>query len=220
MRPPQQRAWEEHRNRFLVPVPREDTSTSVAACPPLDLTSLFGRSGPLLVEVGPGSGEALLAAAARRPEANLLAFEVHQPSLAQLVKRLSDRGIANVRLVEADAVDGIARLLVAGSVDELWTYFPDPWPKARHHKRRLVSRAFADLAAARLRSGASWRLATDWDDYAEQMHDVLDQHPEFVVDDEVADAADAVASARPTTRFEQRGLAAGRRTHDLVYRRR
>ena len=211
MRPPQQRAWDQHRDRFLVPVPREDTSTSVAVGSPLDLMALYGRPGPLLVEIGPGGGEALLATAVQRPETNLLAFEVHQPSLAQLIKGLDESGVTNVRLVEADAVAGLDRLLPAASVTELWTFFPDPWPKARHHKRRIVSAEFADLAAARLAPGGTWRLATDWDEYAEQMHRVLDHHPAF----------DAVAAtARPRTRFERRGLAAGREIHDLVYRRR
>lgn len=221
MRGPQLRAWTEHRDRYLVPIRREDTSTSVAADQRLDPERLFARPGPLIVEVGPGAGEALLAGAERRPEANLLAFEVYQPSLARLVRLLSDAGVTNVRLVEADAVAGLERLLPAGSVAELWTYFPDPWPKARHQKRRLVGAEFADLAATRIEPGGVWRLATDWPDYAEQMRRVLDAHPDFTAlpTELVADQTD-VRGDRPVTRFEQRGLDAGRTISDLGYRRR
>lgn len=216
MRPPQQRAWDRHRHRFLVPVDREDTSTSVAAGPPLDPEDLFGRPGPLIVEVGPGAGEALLATADRAPEANLLAFEVYQPSLGHMIKLLADRDLANVRLVQADAVAGIRRLLPAASIDELWTYFPDPWPKARHHKRRILSPEFADLAASRIKPGGIWKLATDWANYARQMRDVLDPHPHFVRDA----GCGSGAAERPITRFERRARDAGREITDLAYRRR
>ena len=215
MRPPHERAWHQHRHRYLIEVEREHTSTSVAAGPPLDLVDLFGRPGPLIVEIGPGAGEALLLGASTRPEANLLAFEVHQPSLARLVKRLADTDLGNVRLVEADAVAGIRRLLPESSIDELWTYFPDPWPKARHHKRRILGQDFAELAAGRIAPGGIWRLATDWADYAEQMRGVLDRHPDFV-----ADRTAAAGPDRAVTRFEQRGLDAGRKIVDLAYRRR
>jgi tRNA (guanine-N7-)-methyltransferase len=215
MRPPHQRAWDQHRDRFLIPVRRLETSTSVAPGQPLDLTALFGRSAPLVVEIGPGGGEALIAAATGRPEVDLLAFEVHQPSLARLIKLLADAAVDNVRLVEADAVAGLRELVPAGSIDELWTYFPDPWPKARHHKRRILTREFADLAVSRIRPGGRWRLATDWADYAEQMRTVLDGHPELTASQPAAHPAD-----RPLTRFEQRGIDAGREIVDLDYRRR
>lgn len=222
MRPPHQRAWELHRHRYLVPIERADTSTSVAAGPPLDPSCLFGRAGPLIVEIGPGAGEALVAAAARRRDANLLAFEVHQPSLARLTKRLADTDLTNVRLAEADAVAGIRRLLPAASIDELWLFFPDPWPKARHHKRRILRPDFADLAASRIAPGGVWRLATDWQDYAAQMRDVLDAHPAFVAEHHVHERPPGTRSRadRPITRFELRGLDAGREIVDLAYRRR
>ena len=125
-----------------------------------------------------------------------------------------------MRLLQSDAVDGLRHLLGPDSVEEVWTFFPDPWPKVRHHKRRLVDRAFADLVASRLRPGGSWRLATDWSDYAAQMRAVLDAHPDLV---NVGAAADGWAERcpdRPLTRFEQRGLEAGRTVRDLHYRRR
>ncbi len=107
--------------------------------------------------------------AAARPEVDVLAFEVYLPGVARTVNRLHETDVANVRLLQSDAVDGLTHLLGPGSVQEVWTFFPDPWPKVRHHKRRLVDRAFADLVASRLRPGGAWRLATDWADYAAQM---------------------------------------------------
>jgi tRNA (guanine-N7-)-methyltransferase len=216
MRPPQQRAWESHRHRFLVEVERDETSTSVAAQPPLDLVTLFGREAPLIVEIGPGTGESLVPMAQRHPEANLLAFEVYQPALARVIRSLSAAGVGNVRVIEADAVAGLSHLLPPQSIDRLWLFFPDPWPKVRHHKRRIVSSTFADLAASRLKPGGLWQLATDWEHYARQMRDVLDDHPRFR--NEHPGWAPR-RPARPVTRFERRGLDAGRRVFDLSYRR-
>lgn len=220
MRPQHLRAWERLRHAYVLEVPRQASSTSVRPGRRLDLTGCFGRAAPLVVEVGSGTGESLVAMAGARPEVNVLAFEVYLPGIARTVSRLHDEQVGNVRLVQADAVDGLTHLLGPGTITELWTFFPDPWPKARHHKRRLVDTAFADLIATRLRPGGSWRLATDWADYADQIRDVLDDHPDF---ENVAGTQDGWAerlSARPLTRFEQRGLDAGRTVRDLHYRRR
>jgi tRNA (guanine-N7-)-methyltransferase len=216
MRPAQERAWRLHRHRFLLEVPRQELSTSVAPGAPLDLPDAFGREAPLIVEIGSGTGESLVTMATQRPDANVLAFEVYQPALARLIGSLVADEVSNVRAVEADAVDGLEHLLEPASIDELWLFFPDPWPKARHHKRRLVTTAFADLVAARVRSGGRWHLATDWEDYAERMRAVLDAHPAFV--NEHPDWAPRWPD-RPVTRFERRGLEAGRRVFDLAYRR-
>ena len=216
MRPAQRRAWDAHRHRFLIQVERAEISTSVAPGARLDVETIFGRAAPLIVEIGPGTGESLVPMARRRAEVNVLAFEVYQPALAKLMRLLAADEVDNVRVIEADAVDGLQHLLEPESIDELWMFFPDPWPKARHHKRRIVSRAFADLAASRLRTGGHWRLATDSEDYAKQMRDVLDGHARFCSD--VAGWAPRW-SERPVTRFERRGLVAGRRVFDLVYRR-
>jgi tRNA (guanine-N7-)-methyltransferase len=213
MRPPQRRAWAQHHDRLVLDVPRLETSTSVHPDARLDLAEAFGRSAPLIVEIGPGPGESLVPMARARPDANVLAFEVYQPAIAQILGALAAAGVDNVRLVSADAVAGLTQLLPEASVAELWTFFPDPWPKARHHKRRLVSRDFVDLAVSRLEPGAVWRLATDWADYAEVMRSVLGDHPGLVTDH------DQPWPARPLTRFEQRGLAAGRAVVDLCYRR-
>lgn len=218
MRPQQLRAWERLRHAYVIEVPRQASSTSVATGHRLDLAASFGRAAPLIVEIGSGTGESLVAMAAARPDANVLAFEVYLPGIARTVSRLHEEQVGNVRLVQADALAGLSHLLGPRSTTELWTFFPDPWPKARHHKRRLIGAAFADLVATRLRSGGSWRLATDWADYADQIRDLLDHHPDF---ENVAGTPDGWAarlSARPLTRFEQRGLDAGRTVYDLHYR--
>ena len=219
MRPQHLRAWERLKHAYVLEVPHRDLSTSIAPGPPLDLAGIFGRTAPLVVEIGPGTGESLVIMAAARPETDVLAFEVFLPGVARAVSRLHEEEVGNVRLVQADAVDGLTHLLSPASVDEIWTFFPDPWPKARHHKRRLVDHAFADLVASRLRPGGSWRLATDWHDSAEQMRAVLDPHPAFENLGDDDGWADRFAD-RPLTRFEQRGLDAGRTVRDLHYRRR
>ncbi|HET8971455.1 MAG TPA: tRNA (guanosine(46)-N7)-methyltransferase TrmB, partial [Candidatus Nanopelagicales bacterium] len=201
-------------------VPRGADSTSVAAGHRLDQLAVFGRAAPLVVEIGSGTGESLVAMALTRPDTDILAFDVYLPGLARTVGRLHDEGVGNVRLVQADAVDGFRQLLDPDSVSEAWTFFPDPWPKGRHHKRRLVDAAFADLVASRLRPGGGWRLATDWADYAERMRAVLDAQPCLVNAETNPDGWARRCADRPVTRFEQRGIDAGRVIHDLHYRRR
>jgi tRNA (guanine-N7-)-methyltransferase len=214
MRPSQRAAYEARAGHYLVEVPRGETSTSIAAdAAPLDLVAVFGRDAPLVVEIGSGPGDSLVGMAAARPELNLLAFEVYEPAVAGLVARLHREGVGNVRVVVADAVAGLDRLLPDGALRELWTFFPDPWPKARHHKRRLVDATFVALAATRLAPGATWRLATDWDDYADQMRAVLDAEPRLT-----GGAVERWAE-RPVTKFERKGLEAGRRITDLAYTR-
>ena len=217
MRPNQRRAWERHHEEFVLEVPQRETSTSIDAAARLDLPAAFGREAPLVVEVGPGTGESLVPMAQARPDVNLLAFEVYAPAVAQLVGALARAELTNVRVVAANAVEGLQHLVPAAGLDELWTFFPDPWPKARHHKRRLVGPGTAALVAARLRPGGVWRLATDWDDYALQMRQVLDATPGLV--SEHPDGWAPRWADRPLTRFEQRGLDAGRAVHDLTYRR-
>ena len=158
-------------------------------------------------------GEATAALAAARRDDDVLAFEVWRPGVAETFLRLEQSGATNVRLLSVDAVWSVEHLLAPASVHELWTFFPDPWHKTRHHKRRLVTPPFAALAASRLRPGGVWRLATDWADYAEQMVRVLDAEPglEGGVVDRWAE--------RPVTRFERKGTAAGRGIADLRYRR-
>jgi tRNA (guanine-N7-)-methyltransferase len=217
MRPNQRRAWEAYRDLFVLDVPRLDTSTSIHASASLDLVEVFGRDAALVVEIGPGTGESLVPMAEARPQANVLAFEVYQPAIARILGQLTKAGLDNVRIVEADAVAAMQHLLPARSVDEIWLFFPDPWPKVRHHKRRLLTPEFASLTASRMKTGGVWRIATDWADYADRIREVLDEHPSFA--NVHPDGWGPRWAARPITHFEQRGLGAGRQIFDLAYRR-
>ena len=217
MRSNQRRAWDRYHPEFVIEVPRLETSTSIHPSARIDLTEAFGREAPLIVEIGPGTGESLIPMARARAGDNVLAFEVYQPAIARILGALGREQIDNVRLIEADAVAGLRHVVGADSVDELWTFFPDPWPKARHHKRRLLSPDFVDLAVSRLKPGGRWRLATDWEDYAGRMRDLLDDHPRLVNDHD--QEWGPRWSARPVSRFEARGIEAGRQIFDLSYAR-
>jgi len=144
-----------------------------------DAAAEFGRDAPLVVEVGSGLGEAITHAAELQPDLNFLALEVYKPGLAQTLLRIEQKGLTNVRVAQANAAEALATMLPERSVSELWVFFPDPWHKTRHRKRRLVKNDFADLAARVLAPGGRWRLATDWSDYAVQMRDVLDTSEAF-----------------------------------------
>ncbi len=215
MRANQRQAWDRYYGDFVLEVPRVESSTSVDPETSIDLAAAFGRTAPLIVEIGPGTGESLIPMALARPDHNILVFEVYQPAIARILSALGRHQLSHVRVVEADAVAGLRHVVPPASVDDVWTFFPDPWPKARHHKRRLVTTEFADLVATRLRPGGQWRLATDWEDYALAMREVLDPHPDLT------NAYDGWAprwDARPITRFEARGIEAGRDVFDLTYR--
>jgi tRNA (guanine-N7-)-methyltransferase len=181
---------------------------------PLDVAALFGRAAPLVVEVGSGMGEATAAMAAADPDRDVLAVDVHVQGLGRLLRRVEDEGLRNVRVAEGDAVVLLREMLPPSSVDEVRVYFPDPWPKARHVKRRLVQPAFVDLVATRLRPGGLLHVATDWPPYAEQVRALLGAHPSYSVVRE-----GERPQHRPVTRFEQRGLDAGRPSYDLLARR-
>lgn len=214
MNPSQERAWRGQSGRLLVDVPHGERSTSISPDATVDWATEFGRDAPLMVEIGSGRGEALAAVAEAHPDANVIGFEVFQPAVASTMSLLTREGITNARLVLADGVEGLRRLVAPGSLSQLAVFFPDPWHKARHHKRRLIDPAFAALAASRLALGAHWRLATDWEEYALAMREVLDAEPGLV------NAEDGWAPRyvdRPLTKYEARGLAAGRTIYDLDY---
>lgn len=199
-------AWQAHHERWVVPDEAVDE-------PGFSWAQVFGREAPMVVEIGSGTGEATAALAAARPEVNVLALEVWLPGVAETLARVAEDGLDNVRLCGVDAVWTLEHLVAPDSLDGLWTFFPDPWHKAKHHKRRLVAPAFATTAAQRLRPGASWRLATDWAAYAEQMVEVLDAEP--LLEGGVVERWEE----RPLTKFERKGLAVGRAVTDLAYRR-
>ncbi len=204
--PSQAEAWERHAADWVIPDEAVDD-------PGFAWSRWFGREAPLVVEIGPGVGEATGVLAAARPDHDVLALEVWRPGVAAALAEVAAAGATNVRFCAVDAAWVLEHLVAPDSLAGLWTFFPDPWPKTRHHKRRLVGRDFASLAASRLAPGAEWRLATDWADYAEQMREVLDAEP-HLEGGEVERWAD-----RPVTKFERKGLAVDRAITDFCYRR-
>ena len=209
LNPVQRRAFETHADAWY-----RDPSDFDG---PIDFAELFGRSADPVLEIGSGMGEATAQMAAARPEINLLAVEVYKPGVAQTLHHLNRAGATNVRLVREDGVAVLTDLIAPGSLAEVWLFFPDPWQKTRHHKRRLVTPDFTELVASRLRKGGIFRLATDWETYAEQMLAACTATRTL----RNAHAGWAPRPAfRPPTRFERRGLAAGHEIHDLEFVRR
>ena len=178
----------------------------------LDKKSAFGRDAPLVLEIGSGMGETTAAIAKAHPELDFLAVEVHGPGVGSLLNRIAAEGLANLRVIRHDASEVLEKMIPDGSLAGLHLFFPDPWPKKRHHKRRLVQPAFAALAARKLAAGGVFHAATDWPDYAEQMQAVFAGEPLF------APVREGLV-ARPTTKFEARGRRLGHAIRDLYYRR-
>ena len=205
--PSQRGSWEAHHRDWFI----EDEELDD---PAFEWPTRFGRRAPMIVEIGSGVGEATAALAAARPDHDIVALEVWRPGIAHTMGLLAQAGANNVRLVSVDAVWCMEHLFGPEEVEELWTFFPDPWPKQRHHKRRLVDADFAALVASRLRPGGVWRLATDWEPYATQMRTILDAEPAL------EGGQVERWSERPVTKFERKGLAVDRDITDLSYRRR
>ena len=205
--PRQAESWAAHQADWVIPEEAVDR-------PDFALSRWFGRQAPLIVEIGSGIGEATAALAAARPDHNVLALEVWLPGVADSLWRVAEAGADNVRFCSVDAVWSLEHLIQPGGLAELWTFFPDPWRKTKHHKRRLVTPANAALAASRLEPGGVWRLATDWAHYADQMAEVLGAEPTL------AGGVVERWEERPVTRFERKGREVGREITDLCYQRR
>jgi tRNA (guanine-N7-)-methyltransferase len=185
---------------------------------PLDLDAAFGRVAPRMLEIGFGAGEALLAFAQNHPEFDCLGIEVHPPGVGHLLLGVDAASLANVRVICHDAVEVLREQIRVDTLDLVHIFFPDPWPKKRHHKRRIIQPAFVALLASRMKSGATLRLATDWQPYALYMREVLDASAEFAnVGTEDGYAARAIE--RPLTKFERRGQRLGHDVWDMEYRR-
>ena len=182
----------------------------------LDLDKLFGRVAPRILEIGFGMGEGLAEIAAAHPENDYLGVEVHTPGVGALLKQLGERGLSNVRVVQHDAFEVLTRMLAPASLNGIHIFFPDPWHKTRHHKRRLIQPPLVRLLTSRLLSGGYIHLATDWENYAEQILDVLAAEP--LLHNTVADYAPR-PDTRPLTKFEQRGIRLGHGVWDMVFRR-
>ena len=184
----------------------------------VDLGELFGNDRPVVLEIGFGMGEATARMAAGDPGTNVLAVDVHTPGQGHLLSLAERGGLDNVRVGNGDAIILLREMLAPDSLDGLRVYFPDPWPKKRHHKRRLIQPDFLTLAATRLRPGALLHCATDWEPYAGQMLEVLTAHPDF--ENTRPDGGFAPRPVfRPLTRFEGQGLDKGHVVNDLLFRR-
>ncbi|MGB8636420.1 MAG: tRNA (guanosine(46)-N7)-methyltransferase TrmB [Rhodanobacteraceae bacterium] len=204
--PAQQRAFDAHWSRYGVDFAGEAR----------DLDGLFGRSAPHVLEIGFGNGEALAWAAQHYPDRDHIGIEVHRPGVGRLMNALAAADVGNARIYRHDAVEVIEQEIPPASLDEVRIWFPDPWPKKRHHKRRLVQPAFVDLLARRMRPGGLLHLATDWQEYAEHMLDVMQAAPGWC-----NRAGAGNYSERPEwriqTHFERRGLRLGHCVRDLLY---
>jgi len=182
---------------------------------PLDLDRLFGRAAPRILEIGFGMGETTATIAQAHPENDYLGIEVHTPGVGSLLKQLDDLNLKNVRIIQHDAVEVLQQMIASAALDGVHLFFPDPWPKKRHHKRRLVQAPFTARLATRMKSRAYLHAATDWEDYAQQMLQVLSAEP--ALENTATDFAQR-PNSRPETKFERRGLKLGHRVWDLVFR--
>lgn len=196
-----------------------DVADVVSGAVPYDPAAWFGRTAPLVLEIGSGTGESTAAQAAAAPEDDHLAVEVFEPGLAQLLMRIDEAGLTNLRLLRGDAVDLLRESVPPATLHGIRIYFPDPWPKRRHHKRRLVQPEFVALAASRLVPGGTLHLATDWADYAVQMRAVCAAEPLLEYAATAADGWTPRPEWRPVTKFERRARAEGRDVRDLVVQR-
>ena len=185
---------------------------------PLDFALLFGRTAPVVVEIGFGNGETLVEQAAARPQCDFLGVEVHEPGVGHCLIRAREADVSNLRLIMHDALEVLARQIPRASLCRVNLYFPDPWPKKRHHKRRIVQAPFLDLVADCLETGGTLHIATDWADYGEHIDSTLARDPRFVCRERREHAGDAPLD-RPETKFERRGLSRGHRILDWCYER-
>jgi tRNA (guanine-N7-)-methyltransferase len=222
MSPAQKRSYAELSPRFSIPF---DSDGRVP-----DYRALFGNSNPITVEIGFGTGIVTAEIAQANPEQNYLGLEVHRPGIGRLLWEIGKRGLTNIRIIEHDAVESLERMTEDGSIAAFHIFFPDPWPKKRHHKRRLVTRPFTDLLARKLRRGGYIYMVTDWEDYASWAMAELSATP--LLSNPYAPLADSGEKSgenptggyaprqpwRPQTRFEAKGIAGGRGIRELFFR--
>ncbi len=205
--PGQQRALDQLGPRYRLPFQAQA----------LDSASAFGRTAPLVLEIGFGMGDATAQIAAAQPQTDFLAVEVHEAGVGALLKLIGERGLSNIRIVQHDAVEVLQQMLLPDSLAGVHIFFPDPWHKKRHHKRRLIQPPLVALLASRLQPGGYLHCATDWQDYAVQMLEVLSAEPLL---QNTAEGYAPRPEHRPLTKFEARGQRLGHGVWDLVFRRR
>lgn len=212
----QQRVWDQYASAYLIDVPRAETTTSVNASYRFNQSSVFGREARLVLEIGSGVGDALVADALAHKDEDFVGLEVWKVGLAQTMITARREGpVENMRLIDADAAAALPTLFADHSVDEVRVFFPDPWPKKKHHKRRIISQEFLSDIRRILKPGGSLRLATDWEHYGLSMRSELDSAPGF----RRAFSGDWAPrfERRVITKFERRGIAAGHVIRDLHY---
>jgi tRNA (guanine-N7-)-methyltransferase len=209
--PGQARAFEQYGPQFLLNYQPA----------PLDVAAAFGRNAPLIMEIGFGMGGATAQIAQVRPQDNFICCEVHEPGVGNLLKLIGEGGIENIRIFRHDAVEVLDHMLGENSLDGVHIFFPDPWHKSRHHKRRLIQSPFVNRLARHIKPGGYLHLATDWEPYAEQMHAVLSAEPLLTNTTSEPGPHGCVPKPeyRPLTKFENRGIKLGHGVWDLVYRR-
>ncbi|WP_034876872.1 tRNA (guanosine(46)-N7)-methyltransferase TrmB [Bifidobacterium moukalabense] len=238
-----QRAWDAYSDAYLLNINAGEGSLDVREGFVLDdayIRETWGNGNPLVVEIGSGQGENIVAAAAAEPQTNFLALEVYDPGVARTMLLAGKQGLGNLHIAQVNAPE-LFKVTADGAIAEVWTFFPDPWPKMRHHKRRIVQPELAGEIHRTLKAGGAWRIATDIEDYALHVHEVMDGLGSFRNDGDVTvslpvehvgkgnadeaaglEHADFTESARfdgrVLTNFEKKGLAAGRVIHDFTYR--
>ena len=203
----QQRALQDLGPRFVLPY----------QAMPLNPAAVFGRQAPLVLEIGFGMGDATAQIAAAQPGVDFIGVEVHEPGVGALLKHIGERGLSNLRIVQHDAVEVLQQMILPASLDGVHIFFPDPWHKKRHHKRRLIQPPLVELLASRLKPGGRLHCATDWEEYAQQMLEVLGASPLL---QNTADGYAPRPDYRPLTKFEARGQRLGHGVWDLVFTRR
>ena len=182
----------------------------------IDLDRIFGRPAPKVLEIGFGMGETTAAIAAQHPENDYLGIEVHTPGVGSLLKAIVEKNLGNLRIIQHDAVEVLRDMIAPGTFDAAHIFFPDPWPKKRHHKRRLLQAEFVTLLVTRMKPGAYLHVATDWQEYAERILNVLRREPCLV---NTAQDYAPRPGYRPQTKFETRGLKLGHGVWDIIFRR-
>ncbi|MBC7416052.1 MAG: tRNA (guanosine(46)-N7)-methyltransferase TrmB [Herminiimonas sp.] len=203
----QGRAIEELGPRFCLPYAKETLDTAAA----------FGRAAPVIFEIGFGMGDTTATIATGMPDKDFIGVEVHTPGVGSLLKQIGEQGLGNLRLIQHDAVEVLTHMIAPASLAGVHVFFPDPWHKARHNKRRLIQAPLVQLLCTRLAPGGYLHCATDWEEYAQQMLEVLGAEPDLV---NMADGYAPRPAYRPVTKFENRGIKLGHGVWDLVFQRR
>lgn len=205
MTPRQRRAMEEEWPRYGIEYSAKQ----------IDLHKLFGNNGEITLEIGFGMGDSLLEQARQESSHNFIGIEVHEPGVGSLLAAIAENDLTNIRVIRHDAIEVLRDMIPTDMLDRIQIFFPDPWPKKRHHKRRLIQPAFIDLCISRLKRGGKIHLATDWEHYAEQMMEVLSTNPNL--ENAHGNYQYAPSDGRFATKFEKRGEALGHGVWDLVF---